>query len=348
MVAASDWARIIEIDPDGRRLVTEQQVIVIGDLLAPDADSRQRLALLSGAMAGIPECARSQIYVPLIRAGKVTGALVVVSGKPNLYKHSHIPLFRTLAASVSAALERMHFYEDAVSAAALGERSRIARELHDSVSQSLFGILLGLRTIKHTIDSGSTPSDEQVGYVNALAEAALNDTRALVFELRPEYLEREGFLAAIDKQARTLGARHQIEMRTKLPPAEPSLPLKTKEALYRITVEAIQNALKHAAATRIEVEIEVDPAQPSKPSGAGTRTPLRILVRDNGRGFDPRAVGQGHFGLLTMRERAAQIDACVSINSAPGAGAEILIELHENRPPPGATMRRVRLEPVGV
>jgi signal transduction histidine kinase len=343
-VSAIDWTQLLAIDPDAHRLVELQQVVLIGDLLSSDPLSQLRVTNFTGAGISLPDCTRAQIFTPLIRDSKVVGALVISSATPNLYHAGHIPLFRTIAASVSAALERMRLHESAVSAAALGERSRIARELHDSVSQSLFGIVLGLRTIKHTVDIGTMPGEEQLNYVNMLAEAALNDTRALVFELRPEYIEREGLLAAIDKQARTLGARHQIAVETQLPPTEPVLPLKTKEALYRITLEAIQNALKHAAATRIDLHIMLE-GPPVQTDGVVT-TPLRICVRDNGRGFDPAVEKQGHYGMLTMRERAAQINASIIVDSTPGSGAEVRIELLSTSNTPRTGMRRVRLEPV--
>src|SRR5213078_3825441 len=141
---------------------------------------------------------------------------------------------------------------DAQAKAALEERQRLARELHDSVSQALFGISLGARTARALLAQDPARAAEPIDYVQSLAEAGLAEMRALIFELRPESLESEGLVAAISKQAAALRARHQIEVRADLG-AEPALPLERKEALYRIAQEATHNTVKHARAGAIDL-----------------------------------------------------------------------------------------------
>jgi signal transduction histidine kinase len=258
----------------------------------------------------------STIVAPLIARGKAYGSVIVFSQTPSAFQGNARQLIQTVAASLSAAIERSRLYEQSIASAALSERSRIARELHDSVSQMLFAILLGVRTMAHQHTAGQAPTREQIEYMQTLAEGALNDTRSLVFELRPEYIEREGLLAALNKQLTTLGLRHQKQIHTQLLTSEPKLPIKTKESLYRIAVEATQNALKHADALQIDVIMSSSDGK------------FSIEIKDNGRGFDTHARYDGHYGLLTMRERVETIGGTLSIESTPGHGTTVRVAVH--------------------
>jgi PAS domain S-box-containing protein len=197
---------------------------------------------------------------------------------------------------------------------ALEERQRLARELHDSVSQALYGIALGTQTIAGALeeDSDSAAAKEATRYVLQLTEAAIAEMRALIFELRPESLAREGLVAALERQADSLRARHGLMVETQLA-AEPELPLERKEALYRIGHEALHNALKHAHAKWIGLQLTSN--------GDG----VVLQVADDGIGFDPHMSFPGHLGLTSMRERADLIGATLSIHSQPGRGTRITV-----------------------
>jgi signal transduction histidine kinase len=194
-------------------------------------------------------------------------------------------------------------------AAAMRERSRLARELHDSVSQALFGIVLGSRT---AIEYASTESARKpLDYVLTLAESALLDIRALIYELRPESLAQDGFLPAVGKQVSALTGRHGIQFEITENSIEPDAGIDIKEALYRVCLEAVQNAIKHAAASSIVLDVRQDD------------TGITLLLSDNGRGFDPDREYDGHFGLVNMRERMSRIAGTCQITSAPGAGTRV-------------------------
>jgi len=194
--------------------------------------------------------------------------------------------------------------------AALEERQRLARELHDSVSQALYGISLGANTALTLFDVDRTKVLDALNYVVSLTQTGLMEMRALIFELRPESLEKEGLATALTKQTRALAARHDIEVVLSLCD-EPDAPLAVKEALYRIAQEALQNAIKHARPERLDVRLACAPDS------------LTLEVCDNGVGFDPLAGYPGHMGLRSMRERAMKVGGTLEIVSAPDCGTQV-------------------------
>jgi PAS domain S-box-containing protein len=199
--------------------------------------------------------------------------------------------------------------------AALEERQRLARELHDSVSQALFGIALGAQTVISALDMDDAhAAREAAHYVLNLAEASLAEMRALIFELRPEWLEQEGLIAAVQRQVASLRARHALQVDANLG-SEPAVTLEVKEALYRIAQEAMHNVVKHAHATSLRVDLRQADRH------------LVVEIADNGVGFDPTGAYSGHLGLTSMRERAAALGADLAIESAPGQGTRLTVRL---------------------
>jgi PAS domain S-box-containing protein len=217
---------------------------------------------------------------------------------------------------LAEALEEMdRLYHQAQRAAALEERQRLARELHDSVSQALYGISLGARTaldrLRHENPEGLK---EALGYVLELADAALSEMRALIFELRPESLEKEGLRVALERHIASARARHGLEVDASLE-SEPRLSLAAKEVAYRVAQEALQNVVKHAQATRVAIELHCD------------NTSADLVVEDNGAGFDPTQSFAGHLGLRSMRERAETVAGELTISSRIGGGTRVSLRL---------------------
>lgn len=199
-----------------------------------------------------------------------------------------------------------------VKVAALEERQRLARELHDSVSQALYGIALGARTARTLLERDPAKAAEPIDYVLSLAEAGLSEMRALIFELRPESLQNEGLVAALTKIADALRTRHKLEVVTDFCP-EPDISLDAKEMLYRIAQEASHNTAKHAAASYVELKMYCEDKQ------------LTLIIHDNGKGFNPESDFPGHLGLHSMRERVASLDGDMQIDSQPGGGTTITV-----------------------
>ncbi|HXO58353.1 MAG TPA: sensor histidine kinase [Candidatus Acidoferrum sp.] len=193
---------------------------------------------------------------------------------------------------------------------AVQERQRLARDLHDSVSQALYAIVLDIATAQRIGGADPTRLDAILKDAHNLAEAGLAEMRALIFELRPEFLSQEGLVGALQRQVAAVRARHQLSITltaTDEPEAVPAI----KEALYRVGQEALNNAAKHAGAQAVLITLEASAGE------------LVLRVRDDGRGFHAGKSFPGHLGLRSMRERAASVGGVVAISSAPGQGTEV-------------------------
>jgi signal transduction histidine kinase len=205
-------------------------------------------------------------------------------------------------------------YAQAQELAALQERQRLARELHDSVTQTLYGISLGAHTAEEALESEPEQARAAIAYVIGLAEAGLAEMRALIFELRPDSLKTEGLVAALRRQVAVLRTRYKLTVDADLDD-EPDLPLESKQALYRITQEAFHNIVKHAAASKVALRL------------MRKENEVILEVSDNGRGFDPRGAFPGHFGLRSMQERATNMNGTLIIESVPGQGTRIGVQV---------------------
>jgi PAS domain S-box-containing protein len=276
-------------------------------------DARQRMlahpsyAAVHELLAGVPW--DTTVVVPLVARGKSLGVLIVyypALGPPD----SDIGLLAAIADQAALTVESQRLYVEVQRKAALEERQRLARDLHDSVSQALYGIGLGARTAKALLKQNPAKAIEPVEYVLQLAQAGLTEMRALIFELRPESLEMEGLVAALERQAASVQARHGIEVNADLCD-EPAIPLAVKEAVYRIAQEALHNTVKHARATRIDLQLDCDDE-------------IRFSFADNGTGFDPHGSFPGHLGLKSMRERAEHFGGTIDIASTPSGGTQII------------------------
>lgn len=266
-------------------------------------------------LAAFPD-ARSRLGVPLQVKDRLIGLFCIDHREPGRFSSGEAELALAIANHAALAIENARLYEQARHAAAVEERQRLARELHDSVSQVLFGIGLGAHAASALVETKPGQAKEALEYIRSLADAGLTEMRALIFELRPESLEREGLVAALERQQEFLGTRHGVKVEARLC-AEPPASLEVKEALYRIAREALQNVVKHALANEVQLTLQA--------TGEG----LVLEVRDNGVGFDPSTSFPGHLGLQSMRERAAQLGANIEIESETGRGTIVRISMPE-------------------
>jgi signal transduction histidine kinase len=199
------------------------------------------------------------------------------------------------------------------------ERQRIARDLHDSVSQSLFSTTLHVRTAQHALAREGLDSTGSVGEelseIGQLTRGALAEMRALILELRPGALSEEGLVAALTKQAAALSAREGVVFEVDGPGERLLLEPEVEEQLYRVGQEALANVVKHARASRATVCI------------AAEDDTVSIEVSDDGRGFDPAAVGPDHFGLRSIRGRVADLGGRLEVRSTPGRGTVLRVEV---------------------
>jgi signal transduction histidine kinase len=245
---------------------------------------------------------------------RLIGVLNVQAPRGVQLGESHLRVMSTLADLIAVAVQNVRSYRQGQELAALEERTRLARELHDSVSQALYGIALGTQTARAMLDKDPKLVRQPMEYVLSLAQAGLTEMRALIFELRPETLENEGLVTALARQGASLQARHNIQVQLELCD-EPDLALPTKESLYRIAREALHNVIKHAQASKVVLRL------------ANEGSMLALDVIDNGRGFDTGRDFPGHLGLQSMRERVVNLGGSLEIYSTPGAGARISARL---------------------
>ena len=203
------------------------------------------------------------------------------------------------------------------------ERQRIARDLHDSVSQSLFSTTLHVRTAQHALEleefDATGPVGKEPNEIGQLTRGALAEMRALIFELRPGALAEEGLVAALSKQAAALSAREGLAIAVDGPDGRLPLEPEVEEQLYRLGQEALANVVKHARASQATVRI------------AAEDDTVSMEVSDDGRGFDPAVVGPEHFGLRSMRGRVADLKGRLKVTSAPGRGTVICVEVPAQR-----------------
>ena len=199
---------------------------------------------------------------------------------------------------------------------AIEERRRIARDLHDSVSQALFSTALHTRTAEKALGNDRGESSGQVrqslGTITQLTRAAQAEMRAFIFELRRDALER-GLVAALAEQASTLSGPLTINVEG--PDAPLAVDLRTEEELFAIGREALSNVAKHASASSATVRVEAHSER------------ISLEVSDDGRGFDDTAAWPGHYGLESMRTRAADIGGDLTVGSTLGVGTVVRVEV---------------------
>jgi signal transduction histidine kinase len=271
---------------------------------------------------GIWSYIRSWMGIPLVQKGKTVGLLSLSIGQSSFYTDEQAHLALAFASQAAVAMENARLYQQAQEAAVLEERARIARELHDSVTQALFSMTMHAEAARVVLEGAGLTEDvrpagralRNVRQLGELTEGALAEMRALIFELRPGALQEEGLVAALQKHSAALSAREGLRIEVQGPERRVPLDQSTEEHLYRSAQEALHNVIKHAGARRATVRLDVE---------AGER--LVLEIEDDGMGFDPAAVPAGHLGLRTMADRVGQIGGTLEIESAPGSGTTVRV-----------------------
>jgi signal transduction histidine kinase len=259
---------------------------------------------------------QSHICVPLKIKDQVIGVMSAASEHPGAFDQSDEIILQTLANQASVAIENAHLYEQARQVAVLEERQRLGRELHDSVTQSLYGISLYAQAATGQMANGQLDQVRQyLDDIQNTAQESLAEMRLLIFELRPPALEKEGLIAAL--QNRLYSVENRAGLKSNLVHnLEKRLPLVVEEGLYRIAYEALNNTLKHAHAKNIQINVQQAPDL------------LTLEVLDDGIGFEPEAAHRkGCLGLTTMQERALALGWRLFIDSTPGKGTHIRVEV---------------------
>ncbi len=261
---------------------------------------------------------RSFLGVPIVAPEGVIGAFYLTEKDGAAeFSASDQELIELLAAHAAIAITNARLYEQSRELSIASERNRLALELHDAVSQKLFSLVLTAEAAGTLLERDPVAAGGQVAKLQALAEEALEELRALIFELRPPDLEKDGLAGALRKHVEVLRRVQQGEIELDVPAGEDlRRDAKRDREILRIAQEALHNALRHAQAGRVAVRLQASDGR------------VLLEVEDDGVGFDPAKPGlrSQRLGLTSMEERAQRLGARLEIRSTPGAGTTVRLE----------------------
>jgi two-component system, NarL family, sensor histidine kinase DevS len=262
--------------------------------------------------------ARTGLYVPMIVRDRPIGVITAhdKEGIDARFSDEDVRLAETFAARAAVAVDLSErVASDAlrrvVSAQEL-ERERLARELHDETGQALTSILLGLKSVEDA--KSASEASAATGELRALVVTTLQDVRRLAVELRPKALDDFGLVSALERLVETFHEQTGIEVDLEPRLGEDRLPSDVETTLYRITQEALTNVVKHAQAKHVSIVL-------TRRNGS-----VSAVIEDDGRGFSTVSDGDG-LGLLGMRERIALVGGRLEVESSPGSGTTLSIEV---------------------
>jgi signal transduction histidine kinase len=284
------------------RVYREQEVVQVQSL--PDRSSPER-----------PDPNRqyySYLGVPIRIKGKTVGVLSLISQSDRLLSPGIIQMASSAANVLGLTVESAHFRQKAEDAIILNERQRLGRNLHDSVSQSLYALVISADVSEKLLRIKDYPGlRQQLRDLGKVAQQGLKEMRLMLYEFRPASLEAGGLAKALEERLQTVEHRAGIETSMSID-GNIDLPPQMEQEIYQIAIEGLNNSLKHAEASVISISLHKDAEN------------IYLVIQDDGRGFDqtsPRPAGG--MGMDSMRERARILGGELSVVSAPGAGVMI-------------------------
>ncbi len=255
----------------------------------------------------------SFLGVPIVSRREIIGAIYLTEKLDgSMFSEEDQRVIELLAAHAAIAIENARLHERSRELSIIEERNRLARDLHDSVTQRLFGVKLAAESAATLLDRDPSAASVELKRVSDLARGAMEELRAVVFELRPASLEAEGLATVLRKHVEVL--RRVTGQTIDLKVCEvPRLSPECATQVLRIAQEALGNALRHAGASRIEVRLHGNV----------------LTVTDDGVGFDPSGpeVRGQRLGLTSMEERATEVGASLTVRSERGVGTAVRLEI---------------------
>jgi signal transduction histidine kinase len=257
----------------------------------------------------------SFLGVPIVSRGAVTGAFYLTDKEgAETFSDDDQALIETFAAHAALALENARLHERSRELSIVEERNRLARELHDAVTQKLFGVVLAAESGTALLQRDVHEAAAQLALVRDLAREAMEELRSVIVHLRPAALEAQGLAVALAKHVDVLRRTHGREITLEVEGDAP-VAAAIEGDVFRIAQEALHNALRHAPAARIDVRLRCEPDR------------LLLTVSDDGPGFERDAVRSRSLGLTTMAERARAAGGGLEIDAAPGRGTTVRLEI---------------------
>ncbi len=286
-----------------QRMAEEQRPILVNRLHDyPDWPHRDK-----------PRWVRAYMGAPVINEETVIGFINILSLQHDAFEQSELGILSVFCDQAAVAIRNARLYQQARELAALEERQRIARDLHDAVTQTLFSANVVAKTLLRLHERDPEQIGSGLQQLNQLTRGALAEMRTLLLELRPETLAETALDRLLQQLGDAFSGRTEAEIVVEAEPGD-DLQLPVKVAFYRVAQEALNNVYKHARAERVQVRLWHDEGK------------TYLSVMDDGRGFDPAAVMGDHMGLKIMRERAENIGARLEISSQTGSGTTIEVE----------------------
>ncbi len=261
----------------------------------------------------------SALYVPLMVRGRAIGVVIAhdKQGATPVFSEDDLRLAESLAARAAVAVDLSErvgrdSVRRVVEAQEL-ERARLARELHDETGQALTSILLGLKPLEQTVDS--TEAREALASVRELVISTLQDVRRLAVELRPSALDDFGLVPAVERLTDTFREQSGLQVDLESQLGEERLAREAETTLYRVIQEALTNVIKHAGAERVSILLQ------------RKHSAVVAVVEDDGSGFDPGSTRDDALGLAGMRERVSLAGGRLQVESSPGSGTTVVVEV---------------------
>lgn len=291
-------------------------------------------ATFSQLFQAYPEM-KSLVAIPLYLKEEVIGTLHVVN-KPGGFTQDDIRLLSLFADQAALAIANARLHEQAKQVAVAKERQRLARELHDSVTQVLYSVILYADATRLALAADKkSEAAANLHELRTLARQAMADMRLLLFRLHPPVLEEEGLVAALQTRLEAIEARAGLQIDLQVE-GENGLPIALEDELYKIAQEALNNVVKHAKAEEVSLHLRF------------TTQACWLTIHDDGVGFDPaKAQRTGGLGLRGIRERVAQIGGTLSLESTPEGGGTTLQVMVAPQRAGTVPLTAGRLRPIG-
>jgi nitrate/nitrite-specific signal transduction histidine kinase len=253
------------------------------------------------------------IAIPLMAKRRLVGSLNLSTSHSRTFPPEQMALLKSIGQQIGEAVENANLYEKAEQTAITAERNRLARELHDAVTQTLFSANLIADVIPRIWKRDPEEGMQNLEELRQLTRGALAEMRTLLLEMRPESLERSDITALLTQLADAFIGRVRVPVSLKIQ-GSCMLTHEVKLAFYRVAQEALNNIAKHSGARKVELHLECQPDW------------MSLVIRDDGLGFDPASITSDHLGIAIMRERASSIGASLMIESQPGQGTTVSLD----------------------
>jgi two-component system nitrate/nitrite sensor histidine kinase NarX len=263
-------------------------------------------------------CLPSYVGAPIRREDETIGFLHLDSALPNFFTPIHAERLQAFADQAALAIANARLFEQSRNLAMMEERQRLARDLHDAVSQTLFSASVVAEALPRLWNRDSEAVQQGLEELHLLTRGALAEMRTLLLELRPTALIETRFDELLRHLTQAFSGKNRITVELGIIEGVPALPPNVQVALYRIVQEALNNIAKHARASHVAITLSQTDEQ------------IILCVKDDGRGFDQSLRAPNRFGLQIMQERARGIEASYTIKSEPGHGTEITVQWPED------------------